>query len=159
MEPEKKLSKDKKISPIVIVAIIIGVLAIAGVCLYFFLFKKTEPEVVLTDLQYIVKTGSWEKQDSPTVIWTFREDGTGELTTNKSNYYGTTWELTEGEEGQTLIITTDWLYELKDSFTFTLDREANSFTVKNLADDTESIFVPLGTQAEKEASELEKTEE
>ncbi len=159
MEPEKKLSKDKKISPIVIVAIIIGVLAIVGVCLYFFVFKEPEPEVVLTDAQYIIKTSSWEKQDSPTVIWTFHEDGTGELTTNKSNYYETLWELTEGEEGQVLKTTTDWLYELNDSFAFTLDREANSFTVKNLADDTESIFVPLGTQAEKEAGELEKTEE
>lgn len=163
MEPEKKLFKDKKTKlTLIIIAAVVSALIIAGVCVYFFVLKKPEPEVVLTDAQYVIKTGSWEKQDSPTVIWTFRADGTGEVTTNKSNYYNTTWELTEDESAQTLSITTDWLYELNDSFEFALDRETNSFTVKNKSDETESVFVPLGTQADKgtkDAGELEKTEE
>ena len=162
MEPEKKPKKHKKIKPIVINSIIFGVLLVAGICVYFFVLKKPEPEVILSDAQYLVKTEAWEKQDSPTVIWTFRADGTGELTTNKSNYYDTTWELTEENGAQTLTISTDWLYKLKDTFSFVYDREMNSFTVINQSDQTESIFVPLGTQAEKdmqEADKLEKTEE
>jgi hypothetical protein len=139
----------------------------------FVVFKKPEePEVVVTDVTYL-SANAWEKQDAPTVIWTFREDGTGEITTNKSNYYSMEWSL-DGESERTLKIVTAWLYELEDSFSFELNREENYFIVKNLSDETESIFVPLGTaekhaaehieippenQPEAEQSELEKTEE
>ncbi|MBR5389290.1 hypothetical protein IK146_01900 [Candidatus Saccharibacteria bacterium] len=160
---KKKLSKKAKLA-IIISAAVVVLLGIAAV-LFFVVFKKEEPEIVLTDRD-ILTSISWEKQGAPTVIWTFRADGTGEITTNKSNYYNTTWSLND-EEGidTTLDITTSWLYELKDSFTFKLDREANTFTVKNLADETESIFVPLGTAEKATAgqlegpAELEKTEE
>ena len=158
-KPKKHLSKKARLA-IIISASVLG-LAAVGVALYFLVFRKTEPVVVLTDRDLLV-AHSWEKQDAPTVIWTLRADGTGELTTNKNNYYNINWELSQDDKGYTLAITTDWLYKLEDSFVFTLDREADTFTVKNLADSTESVFVALGTQ-EKEAAEqaekLEKTEE
>ena len=157
---EKRLSKKARIA-IIISSVIVALLGIAAT-LFFVVFKKEEPEVILTDRDILVSI-SWEKQDAPTVIWTFHKDGTGELTTNKSNYYDTEWTLND-EEPATLKITTKWLYELNDSFTFTLDHEARTFTVKNLADDTESVFVPLGTaetsaqDQTEEPAELEKTE-
>ncbi|MBR3319727.1 hypothetical protein IKG20_00230 [Candidatus Saccharibacteria bacterium] len=162
-KPKKHLSKKAKLA-IIISAIVLGVIAIALV-LILIVFKKTEPEVVLTDLD-ILTAHAWEKEGAETVIWTLNRDGTGEITTNKSNYYDMKWTIEQGEETQTLKVDTAWLYELNDSFSFSLDREADSFTVKNLADETESVFVPLGT-AEKKAAEqtetsddpVEKTEE
>ncbi|MBR3319669.1 hypothetical protein IKG06_04210 [Candidatus Saccharibacteria bacterium] len=159
-KPKKKLNKKVRIAVIVssIVVVLLGIAAL----LYFVVFKKEEPEIVLTDRDILV-SNSWEKQGAPTVIWTFHQDGTGEVTTNKTNYYDTRWFLSD-EEPAKLEITTKWLYELNDSFTFALDREARSFTVKNLADDTESVFVPLGTaetaaqDQTEEPTELEKTE-
>ena len=157
---KKHLSKKARIA-IIISSIVVALLGIAAL-LIFVVFKKEEPVIVLTDRDILVSR-SWEKQDAPTVIWTFRADGTGELTTNKTNYYDTKWALSD-EEPVKLEITTAWLYELKDSFTFSLDREANTFTVKNLADGTESIFVPLGTAetategTSEEPTELEKSE-
>jgi flagellar basal body-associated protein FliL len=159
-KPKKHLSKKAKIA-IIVSSIVVVLLGIAAL-LVFVVFKKEEPVVILTDRDILVSK-SWEKQDAPTVIWTFRADGTGELTTNKTNYYDTKWTLSD-DEPATLEITTAWLYELKDSFTFTLDREANTFTVKKLSDDTESVFVPLGTaetaakEALEEPAELEKSE-
>ena len=140
---EKKLKKKKSKKPVIISLIVIAVLAAGGLVYYFFFFKKP-PEIFLSDSDYLIKTQSWEKVDAPTVIWVFNENGKGELTTNKSNYYNTIWSLKDGE----LKISTDWLYELSDSFSITIDRENNSFTVRNLSDETESTFVPLGTQAE-----------
>ncbi|MBR3131165.1 hypothetical protein IKG31_01165 [Candidatus Saccharibacteria bacterium] len=176
---KKRLSKGAKIA-IIISSIVVVLLGVAAFLLLV-VFKKTEPEIVLTDRD-ILTSISWEKKDAPTVIWTFRPDGSGEITTNKANYYDIKWALNDGEDeakGEdhedaeesvvtTLDITTAWLYELKDSFTFKLDRESNSFTVKNLADETESTFVPLGTaekaaseqtEESKEPDELEKTKE
>lgn len=158
----RKLGKKAKFA-IIISSAVVG-LAAVGVLLYFLVLRKEEPEVVLTDRDILV-SHAWEKQEAPTVIWTFRADGTGEITTNKSNYYDMTWYFEQDGETQTLKINTAWLYELNDSFTFALDRENNSFTVKNLADEGESVFVPLGTaeqqaaeQSEEQTDELEKTE-
>ena len=158
----KKLSKKTKLA-IIISAVVVALLAIAAI-LIFVVFKKEEPEVVLTDRDFLSSI-SWEKQGAPTVIWTFHNDGTGEITTNKSNYYDMEWELEEGDT-TTLKITTNWLYDLEDSFTFALNREEKTFIVVNLADNTESTFVQLGTaeraaaeqQSQTEASALEKTE-
>ena len=163
---EKKEKKHRKLSKkarlVIIIGSIVGGLAIIGVLLYFLVFRKVEPVVVLSDRDILV-SHAWEKKDTSTVIWTFRADGTGELTTNKSNYYDTKWRLEQEDDKQILKIDTAWLYELNDSFEFVLDRENDSFSVKNLAEETESVFVPLGTAEQKAAeqsdAELEKTEE
>jgi len=165
---EEKEKKHKKLGKKARMAIIIGSvvvgLAVVGALLYFLVFRKEEPVAVLTDRDILV-AHAWEKQDAPTVIWTFHADGTGEITTNKSNYYDMKWYFEQDGEDRTLKIDTAWLYELNDSFSFTLDRENSSFTVKNLADEGESVFVPLGTaeqkaaeQPEEQPAELEKTE-
>lgn len=149
---KKKSKKSKK--PLIITLIIVGVLLVAGLVYYFFFFSKGT-KIVLSDSDYLIETKSWEKVDAPTVIWVFNENGKGELTTNKSNYYDTTWSL----KGSTLEISTEWLYDLNDSFEISIDRGEKSFTVKNLSDETESKFVPLGTQAEQTSDQLENTEE
>ncbi len=149
-KPKKRLSKKARLI-IAISALVIAALGLAAV-LIFVVFRDQTPEAVLTDREFLT-AHAWEKQSAPTVIWTFRADGTGELTTNKSNYYDMKWEL----ENDEIVIKTDWLYDLTDHFTITLDRDADSFTVKNLSDEIESTFVPLGT-AEKEQAELEKSE-
>lgn len=160
---KKHLSKKAKLA-IIISSIVLGVAA-AATALILFVFKTPKPEVVLTDRDILI-SHAWEKEGAPTVIWTFRADGTGELTTNKSNYYDMKWSFEQEGEQQVLKIDTAWLYELNDSFVFSLDRENNSFSVKNLSDETESVFVALGTaeqraaeQSEGESSGLEKTEE
>ncbi|MBQ3293699.1 hypothetical protein IJG96_01010 [Candidatus Saccharibacteria bacterium] len=155
-KPKKHLPKKAKLALIISAA----VLAAAGivVALFLFVFKHEEPEIVLTDRDYLI-AHAWEKQGAPTVIWTFRTDGSGEITTNKQNYYSMKWSL---EQDTLLSIKTDWLYELNNSFDFAYDKDSDSFTVKNKDDETESVFVPLGTsetQPEEPTKELEKTEE
>ncbi|MBR3232952.1 hypothetical protein IKF74_01570 [Candidatus Saccharibacteria bacterium] len=162
-KPKKHLSKKAKLALIISGAVLVA--AAIVVVLILFVFKKTEPVIVKTDRD-ILTAHAWEKDGAPTVIWTFRDDGSGEITTNKSNYYNMNWSLEQGEgesATQTLKITTNWLYDIEDTFTFSLDRDEDTFTVKNLADNIESVFLPLGTAeqktAEPDAEELEKTEE
>lgn len=162
-KPKKHLSKKAKLV-LIISAAALAVAAIV-VVLVLFVFKQETPEIVKTDRDLLI-VHAWEKDGAPTVIWTFHADGSGEITTNKSNYYDMKWSLEqeEGESGTgTLKIVTSWLYDLDDSFSFSLNRDEDTFTVKNLADDTESVFLPLGTAeqktAEPDTEELEKTEE
>ena len=162
-DDDEKKPKDKRLIIAIIVAAA-SLLVAVGVVLYFLVFRNTEPVMVFTDVESLVKVGAWEKQDAPTVIWDFHEDGTGQLTTNKINYYDMKWEMEQDEEKQVLKITTSWLYELNDSFLFSFDQANNTFTAVNLADEGESVFVPLGTQAEKhleaeKAAEVEKPQE
>ena len=160
MEPEKTLVKKKKSKkPLIFTLVVLAVLIAGAATFYFLYWKNREPVVVLTDAEILAETKSWEKSGAETVIWTFNPDGTGELTTNKSNYYDFTWALESGEPAL-LKIQTAWLLELSDTFEFTLNRETKSFTVKNQSDDTESTFVPLGTaDAAKTAEEVEEPAE
>ncbi len=159
-KPKKHLSKKAKLAIVISAA----VLTVAGIvaALFLFVFKTEEPEVVRTDID-ILTAHAWEKQDAPTVIWTFHADGTGEITTNKTNYYTMKWSISQESDPDSLKITTTWLYDLEDSFDFNLNRDEDTFTVKNLADETESVFLPLGASEQKAAEpapeELEKTEE
>ena len=164
MEKEKSLVKKKSKAPLII-GIVIGVFAIAAALFYFLYWRNREPEIVLTDVQYLA-LHAWEKEDAPTVIWTLKEDGTGELTTNKTKYYEMAWTLSENSSKETskdfplvLKIATAWLYELDDSFEMSINREEGKFTVKNLADGGESTFVPLGTAESKAAEAAETVEE
>ena len=140
MVREKSLVKPKSKKPLIITLVAVAVLALAG-GVYYYLAHREKP-VFLSDAEYLIDVESWEKSGAPSVIWAFRADSKGELTTNKSNYYPTSWSL----EGGKLQISTSWLYELNDEFEFSLNRVEKSFTVKNLSDDTESTFLPLGTQ-------------
>ncbi|MBR2586847.1 hypothetical protein IKE71_00515 [Candidatus Saccharibacteria bacterium] len=141
---KKHLSSNAKLG--IIISAIVAVVTAVVLVLVFVVFRKEEPEVALSERELLI-AHAWEKEGAPTVIWTFRKDGTGELTTNKSNYYDMKWNL-EQEEGANsfkLKITTDWLYELEDDFLLEFDRENDKLMLKNLADDGESTFVALGT--------------
>ncbi|MBR3204184.1 hypothetical protein IKF81_00680 [Candidatus Saccharibacteria bacterium] len=139
--PEQSEEKKKSKKPLIISLIIIALVLAAGGASYYFFFRKKSPLILSSESEYLIETKSWEKVDAPSVIWTFNEQGKGEITTNKSNYYEMEWELSD----KTLKIDTNWLYELNDSFDFFLNREEKSFTVINRSDNTVSTFVPLGT--------------
>ena len=121
-----------------IVLISVGVfllLTLGGTGLYFYLNRDTTPP--LSDADFLVDIGTWEKQGSPKVKWIFKKDGEGTLTTNESNFYDFTWELS----GEELKISTDWLYTLEDDFSFSLNREEKTFTVVAKSDNKESVFI------------------
>lgn len=136
--------KPKKWLLILVAAILFLIGVVAGVAYFFWTHPENPegeaaPEPVASE--FLTTTASWEKLDSPSVIWSFKADGTGELTTNRSNYYQFSWSLSEGQ----LKIKTAWLYELDDSFEFSFDEQAQTFTVRNLNTESVSTFVPLGT--------------
>ena len=138
-----------------IIAVIVAALVCLASALYLFVFRVAPvEEVIKTDVEKLT-AHSWEKEGSPTVIWTFKSDGTGELTTNKSNYYDFSWQLepfsnASGSLPDSIHITTSWLYDLDDWFSYEFVEE--NLVLKNLSDDLESTFLPLGTQAELEPS-------
>ena len=149
--PDKVVAKKSKKPLIIAIIVIFSVALIGGGIFCYFKFLKKSPEIVKNDVEFLTEIDGWEKVDAPTVIWSFKPDGTGELTTNKENYYQTKWYLSNGK----LEIDTSWLYELSDAFEITLDRESEtpSFTVKNLADETVSTFVPLGASQQTQVEE------
>ena len=149
MKEKQSLSNKKSKKPLIIAIVSVLVLAVVGALIYFFIIKKPQEKTIVPDASCLAEVESWEKQGSPSVIWVFRPDGTGEITTNKNNYYDMTWTL----KGDVLSVNTKWFYELNDSFDFNLDRENKSFSVKNHSDEKESVFLPLGSQAEEAAPE------
>jgi len=152
MKIKTKKKKQNHTKPLLVTNIIVFVLGAAAV-LYLYVFRNnsTPAEVVKTDTD-LLTAHAWEKAEAPTVIWTFRPDGTGELTTNKSNYYDFTWSFSSSTnnylELDSLEIKTAWLYELEDKFSYEFVNE--NLVVKSLSDGTESTFLPLGTQSELE---------
>ena len=131
----KKPKNKKKIA--LIVSGIILLLGLIGGAIWYFLLRDTTPP--LSDAEFLVKYGTWEKSGAPKVKWIFKGDGKGTLTTNNMiNDYEFTWTL----EGGILKISTAWLYDLEDEFAFSLNREEESFTVIAKADAKESTFVP-----------------
>ena len=143
LKPEKdplKSKKRKKLALIISGAVL--TLGLIGGALYYFVFREVPPE--LSDAEFLVSVGTWEKSGSPKVKWIFKENGVGTLTTNNMiNDYEFTWTLEDG----VLKISTAWLYSLEDEFTFSLNREENSFTVVSKEDEKESIFVPTTAES------------
>ena len=75
------------------------------------------------------------------------------MTTNDAlDFYDFTWTLENG----TLKIATDWLYTLEDEFSFTLNREEESFTVVAKEDEKESVFIKTTADS---GDSLENSEE
>ena len=146
-----KNPKSKKKIIIIILSIVLG-LSLLGGALYYFVFRDTTPP--LSDAEFLIKIGTWEESDASKVKWIFKENGQGTLTTNDmQNYYDFTWNLEE----DVLKITTSWLYELNDEFSFSLNREENTFTVISKEDEKESIFIPTTADSD-EKSENENSE-
>ena len=146
------MSKKKK--TILIVSIIVAVLAGLGVGAYFVV-----PEMMpwakytkMADEEFLTEIGSWQKQDSPSLVWTFGSGNKGSLTTNGGlNTYDMVWEIS----GDKLTIKTDWFYTMEDEFTFTIDKKEKILTVVSSEDDKETVFVP----AEKSEASTEESSE
>ena len=156
----KKSHKRKNNKPLIVATILVLTFGIAGTLyLYVYRGKATPEEVKKTDTELLV-AHSWEKDGAPSVIWTFHEDGTGEITTNKSNYYDMTWSFSSSTNNylvlDSLTIKTAWLYDLEDRFTYEFIDD--NLKVVDSSDDTESLFLPLGTQSEAEEFETDEAE-
>lgn len=150
---DKSLNPEgRKLKKIIIISVSIFLfLILGGTGLYFYL-NREKPSTPLSDADFLVSVGTWEKSGASKVKWIFKENGKGSLTTNDAlNFYDFTWTLDNG----TLKISTDWLYTLEDEFSFTLNREENSFTVVAKEDEKESVFIKTTADS---SEDVEKTE-
>lgn len=125
---EPKPKKERK-GPAVnfkfgIISLVIGALALVAGIVFLVINLVMEPAT--RDADFIVSTGSWQREDAPSVIWTFTEIGKGKLTTNNHvNDYDFIWAIDKDE----LKIETAWLYELNNSYTYKLDQEEKLLTL------------------------------
>ncbi len=91
----------------------------------FLAYRLTRPSTV-SDAEFLVSVGTWQRTDVPSVIWQFTDLGHGLLTTNSGdNEYAFTWSLTDGQ----LKIDTAWLYTLNDAYAYSLDQSASTLTL------------------------------
>ena len=130
-----KKPRDKKFFGISIAVFVIGLAGLVSGLVFMLINLFTEPG--LREADYLVSIGEWVKQDEPSVIWKFTEIGKGTLTTNNHiNDYDFIWAL----DGNTLKIETDWLYDLNDEFTYTLNKDTGKLMLNE-----DMTFVPLVT--------------
>ena len=141
-----------------IIIIIISILAAAAVVLGgIFLIPKLfpgNPYASMTDGEFLSAIGKWNKQGVPSLVWAFKNDGTGTITTNGDiDTYDMSWQI----EGDKLTIKTKYLYDMTDEFTLSTDREEKTFTV--VAPDKTTTFVPFAEEESAEESSEESSEE
>ncbi|MBQ2660391.1 hypothetical protein IJF86_03175 [Candidatus Saccharibacteria bacterium] len=114
------------------------------VCGAFFITKfidETLAETPSSDAEFLISKHVWQKFGEESVVWTFEADGVCQITTNSTEYFDCEW----GIDGDVLKIKTAWLYDLEDSFTFTLDRGGKTettLTVTSASDGKVSQFLP-----------------
>lgn len=108
----------KKQKIISITTLVIGlILLVVGVVML--VLRLTQGEEI-ADGEYLVEKGQWSLEGSDGVVWNFTELGKGTLTTNNhQNDYDFTWSIEDSD----LSIETDWLYELENDYSYSLDRE------------------------------------
>ena len=153
--------KKQKIS---LVVFIIGIVALIGGAIFLIIKANEGPAV--EDGEYLVTAGSWVLDDGtncvpdsevdtndvdeidgeandlmdnsncePSVVWNFTEVGKGTLTTNGHiNDYDFIWALENGK----LLVETDWLYALDDTYDYSLDKSAGTLTLTN--EDEKHVF-------------------
>lgn len=124
----------KKRKIISISAFVLGIAALAaGIT---FLVLNIIKSNHAADADYLVSAENWTLQDSDSVVWDFTEIGKGTLTTNNhENDYDFIWSLEDGK----LKVETDWLYDLDNEFSYTLDQSAGTLTLTD--NDGEYVFV------------------
>lgn len=154
----KKPMDPKKKKILCITTLVVGLimLAVGAVFLVLNLTKGSQAQ----DGEYLISAGEWaldlgdcaelvdesdpaeestECSDEPSVVWKFTEVGKGTLTTDGGKHnYDFIWALEDG----TLKIQTNWLYELENEYTYSLDQKAKTLTLTNDKND-EYIFVAL----------------
>ena len=130
--PKKPLTKKRKIS---IAALVVGIVVLLGGI--GFLAYRIFSDTSASDAEYLVKIGTWQREDAPDVIWQFTDIGHGTLTTNDHvNDYDFAWAL----EDDQIKIDTDWLITKNDEYTYHIDQSQNQLTIEG-ADET-LTFVP-----------------
>ena len=124
----------KKRKIISISAFVLGIAAlVAGIT---FLVLNIIKSNHAADADYLVSAENWTLQDSDSVVWDFTEISKGTLTTNNhENDYDFIWSLEDGK----LKVETDWLYDLDNEFSYTLDQSAGTLTLTD--NDGEYVFV------------------
>lgn len=130
-EATKKIEKPNKKPIAGIAVLVVGLVTlVAGiVSLAITLIKAPGAQ----DAETLVATGSWQREDEPSVIWNFTEIGKGLLTTNShTNDYDFIWAMEDGK----LKIETNWLYTLNDEFEYKIKDN------KLILDD-KIVFVPV----------------
>ena len=117
----KNLDKKKIISISILVAGLV-VLIIGIVMLVLNSISASRA----ADGDYLVKAGDWTLENEDGVIWDFTEIGKGKLTTNNhTNDYDFIWAIEDGK----LLIETDWLYKLDNTYEYSLDQGAKTLTL------------------------------
>ena len=126
--------KKKRIVSIVVM--IIGLVTLVIGVVFLVLSLTVKPAV--PDGEYLVSVKEWvmdsgcpeatSECEGASVRWKFTEIGKGTLTTNNHlNDYDFAWALENGQ----LLVRTDWLYELNDSFAYKLDQAAGELVLTN----------------------------
>lgn len=91
----------------------------------------------LTDKDFLVSVGSFEKIDSSNVIWSFLEDGKGFISLDgEKTKYEMTWKLKDNK----LVVVVKWVYEEKKEYDITFDKEN-----KKIILDDEYELIKTGT--------------
>jgi len=129
---EIKLRKPSKWP---LITMIFGIIVlIAGATL---LIVKIVTAPKMDDAEFLISAGEWVREDQSNVIWDFTEVGKGTLTTDEHlNNYDFIWSIGNGK----LKIETSWLYDLNDEFTYNLDQNGKTLTIKNTDKNVEVKF-------------------
>lgn len=118
----KNPAKKKKVISISVLAIGLVVLVVGIVFLVLNIIKTNKA----ADGDYLVSAENWVLENGEGVVWDFTEIGKGTLTTNNhKNDYDFLWAIEEDK----LLIETDWLYDLENKYTYTLDQGAGVLTL------------------------------
>lgn len=126
MKDKKAQSPAKKRKNISIAVLVIGLIAlVVGIV---FLVINLIAAARGADGEYLVSAGEWTLEDESGVVWKFTEIGKGTLTTNNhTNDYDFIWALEDGK----MLIETDWLYDLKNEYEYSLDQNSGVLTLKD----------------------------
>ena len=145
-----------------IITLVVGLIALVAGAVFLIIRLNAKPGVA--DGEYLVSVGEWTIEgdnclqskcggnakcvdadgnstvicEGGSVIWDFTDIGKGTLTTNNHlNDYDFTWAIDDDK----LIIETEWLYTLDDTYEYKLDQNANILTLRD--GDKEIKFVPV----------------
>ena len=139
---KEKTPKQKKIAGVVTLVIGAAVM-IAGLV---FMLVNLFAEPGLRDAEYLVEVGTWVREDEPDVIWNFTEVGKGELTVNGGGQnYDFLWSI----DGEQMIVETDWLYTLDDTYGYEIDQNARTLTLTNGDEYGLAVYTFVPVEAEK----------
>ena len=117
------------------VVLIVGIIALIAGVVVFLVRQNAQPPI--SDADFLINTGEWVEETNATVIWDFTEIGRGKLTTDGHlNNYDFKWSLDNGK----LTIETEWLYDLSDTFDYSIDQNTKELTIKNSDKNVEVKF-------------------